>query len=55
VLPEQLSIMNMHLQGGVSSGGVRPNAGVDVSKHHLDVCVGVEARRVVKDAAGWDE
>lgn len=47
--------MNMHPQGGVSSGGVRPNAGVDVSKHHLDVCVGVEARRVANDAAGWDE
>jgi transposase len=47
--------MNMHQQGGVASGGHRLNAGVDVSKHHLDVCVGSEARRVSNDAAGWGE
>lgn len=36
-------------------GEVRPNAGVDVSKQHLDVCLGTEARRMVNDTAGWDE
>jgi transposase len=50
-----LSIMNMHLQGGVAKGGVRPNAGIDVSKQHLDVCCAGDARRVVNDARGWDE
>ncbi len=47
--------MNMHLQGGVAIGEVRPNAGVDVSKRHLDVCFASEARRLANDAAGWDE
>jgi transposase len=47
--------MKMHQQGGVANGGVRLNAGVDVSKHHLDACVGSEARRSGNDAAGWDE
>lgn len=47
--------MNMHLQGGVASGEGRPNAGVDVSKQHLDVCLASQARRLVNDAAGWDE
>lgn len=46
--------MNMHLQGGVAVG-VRPNAGIDVSKQHLDACVGNEARRVANEAQGWDE
>lgn len=46
--------MNMHLQGGVAVG-VRPNAGIDVSKQHLDACVGTEVRRVGNDAPGWDE
>jgi len=46
--------MNMHLQGGVAVGA-RPNAGIDVSKQHLDVCVGTEARRVANNAPGWDE
>lgn len=47
--------MNMHLQGGVASGEVRPNAGIDVSKQHLDACVGSDACRVPNDAQGWDE
>ena len=47
--------MKMHQQGGVASGGDRPTAGVDVSKHHLDVCVGEDTRRVANDAQGWDE
>jgi transposase len=46
--------MSMHPQGGVTEQ-VGPSAGVDVSKHHLDVCVGGDERRVANDAAGWDE
>jgi transposase len=46
--------MNMHPQGGVASGGQQPNAGVDVCKQHLDVCLGTEHQRVVNDATGWD-
>lgn len=47
--------MNMHQQGGVATGEVRPNAGVDVSKHHLDVCLGAQARRMANDTGGWGE
>jgi transposase len=47
--------MNMHLQGGVATGQGRPNAGIDVSKHHLDVCVANDVCRRANDAAGWDE
>jgi transposase len=47
--------MNMDPQGGVATGKQRPNAGIDVGKHHLDACVGAEARRVANDAGGWDE
>jgi transposase len=47
--------MNMDPQGGVATGKDRPNAGIDVSKHHLDVCVGAEARRMPNDASGWGE
>ena len=47
--------MNMHLQGGVAKDGVRPNAGIDVSKRHLDVCCAGDERRMVNDARGWDE
>ena len=46
--------MNMHPQGGVASDAQRPNAGVDVCKQHLDVCLGVEHQRVANDAAGWN-
>jgi len=48
-------MMNMHLQGGVAKSDVQPNAGVDVSKHHLDVCCGGQERRVANDVQGWDE
>lgn len=48
-------MMNMHLQGGVAKDDVRPNAGVDVSKHHLDACWGGQQRRVANDVQGWDE
>lgn len=44
----------MNLQGGVAASS-RPNAGIDVSKQHLDVCCGEIARRLVNDVKGWDE
>ena len=47
--------MNMHPQGGVAQGEAKPNAGVDVSKQHLDVCLGQSSWRVVNDPPGWDE
>ena len=46
--------MNMHPQGGVASRDQRPNAGIDVSKQHLDACWGTDDQRVVNDATGWD-
>ena len=47
--------MNMHPQGGVASRNQRPNAGIDVSKQHLDACWGAQEQRLVNDATGWDE
>ena len=47
--------MNMHQQGGVAGGVVKLNAGIDVSKLHLDVCVGTTQQRVANDAGGWNE
>ncbi len=47
--------MNMHRQGGVASGVQRPNAGVDVSKQHLDVCLHSSSGRLGNDAQGWSE
>jgi transposase len=47
--------MNMHPQGGVANRDQQPNAGVDVCKRHLDVCLGTTDQRVVNDANGWDE
>lgn len=47
--------MNMHQQGGVAQGSVTLNAGIDVSKLHLDVCVGATQQRVPNDASGWSE
>lgn len=46
--------MNMNPQGGVASRDQRPNAGIDVSKQHLDACWGTEDQRFVNDATGWD-
>jgi transposase len=46
--------MNMHPQGGVANRDQRPNAGVDVCKQHLDVCLGAADHRVVNDANGWN-
>jgi transposase len=47
--------MNMHPQGGVANRDQGPNAGIDVSKQHLDACWLTEERRLVNDASGWDE
>ncbi len=46
--------MNMHTQGGVATPVQLPNAGIDVSKQHLDVCWATEDQRLVNDATGWD-
>lgn len=47
--------MKLHQQGGVANGSGKLNAGIDVSKLHLDVCVGNTQQRVVNDANGWNE
>ncbi len=47
--------MNMHPQGGVANRDQRPNAGIDVCKQHLDVCLGALEQRVTNDANGWGE
>jgi transposase len=47
--------MNMHPQGGVANRDQRPNAGVDVCKQHLDVCLDTTEQRVANDANGWNE
>jgi transposase len=44
----------MNTQGGVVGSAARANAGVDVSKQHLDVCCGAEQLRLANDAKGWD-
>jgi transposase len=46
---------NMNPQGGVGTGGQRPNAGVDVAKEHLDASLGDETLRVANEPSGWDE
>ena len=47
--------MNMHPQGGVANRDQRPNAGIDVSKQHLDACWDAQDQRVTNDATGWSE
>jgi len=47
-------VQNMHKQGGVTNEAGRPNAGIDVSKQHLDVCWGAESLRVDNQASGWE-
>lgn len=47
--------MNMHPQDGVVNRDQRPNVGIDVSKQHLDVCLGADHQRVLNDASGWEE
>jgi transposase len=48
-------MINMNPQGGVANRNQRENAGVDVSKRHLDVCFGAQQWRVLNEASGWDE
>jgi transposase len=45
----------MNLQGGVAPGDVRLNAGIDVSKQHLDACWGGEELRLSNTTSGCDE
>jgi transposase len=47
--------MNLHPQGRVATRDVRPNAGIDVSKQHLDLCCEDLEQRLGNDAAGWNE
>lgn len=47
--------MNMHPQVRVANGQQRPNAGVDISKQHLDACWCDHELRVANDAGGWGE
>jgi transposase len=47
--------MSMNLQGGAAQGAQRPNAGIDVSKQHLDVCWGTQVLRASNDAGGWKD
>lgn len=47
--------MNMNLQGGATQRAQRPNAGIDVSKEHLDACWATQQPRVGNDASGWTE
>jgi transposase len=53
--PERLFIMNMNLQGGATPRAQRPNAGIDVSKEHLDACWVQSVLRLDNDASGWKE
>lgn len=46
-------MMIMNQQGGVIDSGARLNAGIDVSKQHLDVCVGNDEFRQDNSAQGW--
>lgn len=45
----------MNPQGGAAQGRPSPNAGIDVSKQHLDVCWESTQQRLSNDAAGWSE
>lgn len=42
--------MNMHQQGRVANGSFKLNAGIDVSKLHLDVCGGATQDRDIREA-----
>ena len=44
--------MNMNQQGRAAEPAQRPNAGVDISKLHLDVCWGTHELRAGNDALG---
>ncbi len=45
----------MNPQGGAAQGRPSPNAGIDVSKQHLDVCWESNQQRLSNDTAGWGE
>lgn len=45
---------NLNSQEGVANASA-PNAGVDVSKQHLDACWGTSELRLGNDEAGWTE
>lgn len=45
--------MSTHQQGGVAICSERPNAGIDVSKQFLDVCLDHQAVRLANDLQGW--
>lgn len=47
--------MNINPQGGATERTQRPNAGIDVAKQHLDVCLGTRELRVGNEASGWNE
>lgn len=51
--PEQLPNIMLNQQGGATSANQRSNAGIDVSKAHLDVCVGLDESRTTNDHEGW--
>jgi transposase len=46
--------MSVHAQGREAVAAARPNAGIDVSKEHLDAAWADRAERVGNDAGGWD-
>jgi transposase len=48
-------MMNTHPQGGAANGVQRPNAGIDVSKEHLDLCIESTSLRATNDAQGWND
>jgi transposase len=45
----------MNTQGRVNGPVGHQNAGIDVSKQHLDVCCGTEEQRLENSEAGWGE
>jgi transposase len=45
-------MMNMNQQGGAVEAQ-RSNAGIDISKEFLDVCVGESSSRLPNDSQGW--
>lgn len=47
--------MSMHPQDRVATRDVRPNAGIDVSKQHMDLCCEELQQRLSNDASGWNE
>jgi transposase len=46
--------MSVHAQGREAVAAARPNAGIDVSKQHLDAAWADRVEQVSNDAGGWD-